>query len=396
MTNSNSKKKISWSFFVFAIWLFSCSTSHLNSQSHTDDTNYSYSPPKNLDDGISVDKLNKVNIDSNKIIELAKLILKDTFPNIHSLLILKDNKLVYEKYFSGSDEISGKKIGVIQHSIDVLHDCRSISKSVTSASIGIAIKQGLLKSIDEPIFQYFKSYEKYFDEEKKKITIRNLLTMTSGLKWNEDISYRDFRNSELQMDMSSNPIQYILSRPMVSKPGVTWNYNGGGTQLLAQIIETVSGLSLDKFAEKNLFIPLGIKKYEWRTLIKNMPAAASGLRLRSRDFLKFGMLYMNNGKYGKTSILNEEWALESLSPLVQRTTGKMKNSGYGYQFWTYSEIVNNNIMDIVEARGNGGQRIFFCKSINLLVVITAGNYNKWDIANDSHSALVNYIIPAIH
>jgi len=354
-------------------------------------TEYHYSIPNQLKDGIAIGNLSEVKLDSSKIIALTKLILKDIFPNIHSLLIVKNNKLVYENYFAGTDEISGKKLGYIEHTMDDLHDLRSISKSVTSACIGVALKQGLIKNIDEPVFQYFKNYEKYFDTTKKKITIRHLLTMTSGLEWNEDISYRDPRNSELQMDISTDPIQYIVSRNSVYQPGSNWNYNGGESQLLAEILKAVCGENLALFAEKNLFRPMGIERYEWLPLKKNMPAAASGLRLRSRDLLKIGLLYMENGNWHNISILNSEWTEQSLLSQVSRPQSK-NYGGYGYQFWTYTDTLNSQLFYITEAKGNGGQRLFFCKQQDLLVLFTAGNYNQWDIENDTHKAFTNYIL----
>ena len=376
-------------FISLFLALVSCQQNHIRS------IDYLYTKPIQLSDDIKVDNLQNTGMDTIQIITLTKLILSDTFPNIHSLLILKDNKLVYENYFSGNDEVIGKKLGYIDHTINDLHDCRSISKSVTSSCIGIAIRKGLIRNIDEPIFPYFKQYGDNFDERKKKITIRHLLTMTSGLKWNEDVSYRDPRNTELRMDNSSDPISFILGRPMDSEPGSTWNYNGGNTQLLGEIIKFVSGFTIDKFAEQELFLPLGITKYEWLPLTTNMPAAASGLRLRSRDLLKFGMLYMNSGRWKDKDILTADWVGHSLNFGVKRPSTNDENAGYGYQFWTYKETINDKQIEIQEAKGNGGQRIFFCKSLNLLVVITAGNYNKWEIKNDSKAALVKYIIPAI-
>jgi CubicO group peptidase (beta-lactamase class C family) len=365
-------------------------------QKHIRSTAYNYSTPIDLLDGIKVTNSFDLQIDKFELAKITKLILSDTIPNIHSLLILKDNHLIYENYFEGEDEKVGKKLGYISHSANDLHDCRSITKSITSACIGIAVTKGLIENIDDPIYPYFKQeYQNKFDDKKKKITIRNLLTMTSGLKWNEDISYRDPRNTELRMDISTDPIDFILGRPMVHEPGETWNYNGGNTQLLADIIKSVSGLSIDKFAEKELFEPLGINRYEWMTLTDNMPAAASGLRLTSRDLLKIGMLYMNNGLWNKKILINPEWINLSLNSEIRRSSTKDTNAGYGFQFWTSEEMINGKAIYIQEAKGNGGQRIFFCKSLNLLVVITAGNYNNWDIKNDSKALLINHIIPAI-
>lgn len=361
-------------------------------------TNYSYQKPQQIEDGLKTDNPQSVGMDTIQIIALTKLILADSFPNIHSLLIYKDNKLVYENYFAGKDQISSKNLGYVEHHPEDLHDCRSISKSIVSACIGIAIKQDLIKSIDEPIFNYFPEYEKHLDSAKSKITIRHLLTMTSGLEWNEMGSYGNFFNSETQMNIRFNPIKYILKQDIVSEPGTKWNYNGGNTQLLAEIIKKVSGLPIDKFAEKNLFQPLGIKKYAWQPLfIKKIPAAASGLRLTSRDFLKFGLLYMDNGKWNNTQIIDSTWTEQSLKPFIERPALKIKfpHGGYGYQFWTYADTIKNKAIEIAEAKGNGGQAIFFCKSLNLLVVTTAGNYNQLDNINDPYKILTNYIIPAI-
>src|SRR5471030_3134598 len=151
----------------------------ISCHSHYRSTTYSYVKPKQLSDGLPVDAMYNNGMDTGRVVALTKLILADKYPNIHSMLILRHGKLIYENYFAGEDEIVGKgHAGYVDHTIDDLHDCRSVSKSFTSACIGIAVKQGFIKSIDEPIFSYFKEYAEYFDPAKRKITIRNLLTMT--------------------------------------------------------------------------------------------------------------------------------------------------------------------------------------------------------------------------
>ena len=200
-------------------------------------------------------------MDTVKIVALTKLILADKYPNIHSMLILRHGKLIYENYFAGEDVDDATPVGYVNHTIDDLHDCRSISKSFTSACIGIAIKQGFIKSIDAPIFPYFREYANCFDSTKRKITIRNLLTMTSGLKWDET-NYDDPKNSYFQMRASKNPVTFILSCKLTSKPGTIWNYSSGNTQLLGEIIWKATGERLDRYAGKNLFAPLGISKYD--------------------------------------------------------------------------------------------------------------------------------------
>ena len=383
------KKNFYYLLFGLTLLLLSdCKRSHYRS------TAYSYSKPQELDDSLQTDNMYSAGMDTGRIVKLTQLILADSFPNIHSLLVFRGNKLIYENYFAGTDEHSGKGyVGYVNHTIDDLHDCRSISKSFTSACIGIAVRQGLIRSIDEPIFSYFPEYAKYFDSTKRKITIRHLLTMTSGLEWDETISYNDPKNSEIQMDGSSDPIEFILSRPMAAEPGTQWKYNGGNPQLLEEILWKASGVRLDKYAEKNLFIPLGIKKYEWVHMVHDMTAAAWGLRLRPRDLAKFGLLFMNNGKWNNHQILDEDWVKQSLSPLV--LVPKSIDGGYGYLFWTGIYRTANDSSDMSFAMGNGGQFIFMCSPLNIMVVFTGGNYNR-DIENNPFVAFNEYIAAGIH
>lgn len=186
--------------------------------------NYYYRAPQAYNDNIIVDDLFNVGIDSFEIVRLTKLLLNDSISNVHSLLIMKDNKLVYETYFAGKDQKHGKRLGYINHSINQLHDCRSISKSVVSACIGIALKNKIIGNVDDPIKTYFPEIK---DSLKGAITIRHLLTMTSGLEWKEIGSYGNFFNSETQMDLRFNPIGYILKQEIHFKPGTQWNYSGG-------------------------------------------------------------------------------------------------------------------------------------------------------------------------
>lgn len=371
----------------------------ISCHSHYRSTVYSYVKPKQLSDGLPVDAMYNNGMDTGRIVALTKLILADKYPNIHSMLIIRRGKLIYENYFAGEDEVhGGTPVGYVNHTIDDLHDCRSISKSFTSACIGIAVRHGYIKSIDEPIFPYFKEYAKYFDPGKRKITIRNLLTMTSGLEWNEKISYRDSDNSETQMDRSDDPISFILSRKLTSVPGTVWNYSGASATLLGEILRKATGERLDKFAGKNLFAPLGIGKYTWDSmpLQKDVTAAAWGLRLRSRDLAKFGLLYMNYGRWGNTQILDTDWVKHSLNTEVSRPSEKPNiPEGYGFQFWVgFIDEGSHYKTDLPHADGNGGQNIFFWRSMDILLVFTGGNYNRRDIPNSGWEAF-GYMVPAV-
>jgi CubicO group peptidase (beta-lactamase class C family) len=380
------------------------------SQTHFRSANYTYQPPQQIGDGLLTNNLINLGIDSNQIAQITKLILVDSFPNIHSLLIAKDNKLVYENYFEGKDENWGSNLGYAKHGKNILHDTRSISKSVVAACIDIAIQQQKIKSIDDPIFNYLPEYTKYKTVQNETITIKHLLTMSSGIKWDENVPHGTSANNETQMERSINPVEYVLNQPMDTIPGKVWKYNSGGVQVLAEILRNVSGDNIDLFAAKYLFAPLRIKEYKW-TYSSNMaiwfhlnkvfskrrkfPAAASGLRLTSRDLLKFGLLYLNNGKCNDKQILSENWVTETLKTKILRDTETSATNGYSYLFWTQTDTVNNKIFKLITARGNGGQRIFINKASNLAVVVTAGNYNKSGIKNDGQLALDKYILSAL-
>ncbi len=325
---------------------------------------------------ITTSTLKDVGINSQVINELVDSIKTGLYPNRHSLLIYKDDKLVLEEYFLGKDHNYDLNIGKINYNDTTLHDMRSVSKSVVSACIGIAISQGLIKGVEQPIFDFFDDYKQYKTDGREELTIWHLLTMTSGLKWNEEISYNDPENSELQMMDSGDGIEFVLSRELTSKPGTVWNYNGGTTELLANIIQRASGKDIHEFANEFLFKPIGIVKSEWViTPATDTPAAASGLRLTSRDMLKFGILYLNEGKWESKQIIPKEWVSESFKSSISRPDG----GSYGYQFWVFDVTVQGKTLTITAAVGLGDQRIYFDEKNNLLVVTTAGNYNIWDI-----------------
>ena len=344
------------------------------------------------EEGIEFASMADVGIDSVSISKIDAAIRNGTYPNIHSLHIVRNNKLVYENYWPGKDETWGDDLGIRIHGRDSLHDVRSISKSVISACVGIAIQQGKIKSIDQKVFDFFPEYKKLDTGLISSLTIKHLLTMSSGLVWNEEVPYDNPENSEIRMTRSSNPVEYVLSQPLEFQPGVSWKYNGGTTQLLAAIIEKAAGKKIDQFANEYLFQLLDIKQFEW---IKfpgtDRPAAASGLRLRPRDLLKFGLLYNNNGTWNGKQIIPKEWIEESFQSHVQRPG----DGGYGYQFWLWQDTINNKPTPFVACVGNGDQRIFFDKTHDMVVVTTAGNYNKWTIKKNTYALMKEHIYPAL-
>lgn len=331
-------------------------------------------------------------MDSVLLNKMTKAIRNHEYSNIHSVLIARGGKLVYEQYFTGKDENWGNPIGEVTFNKETLHDVRSISKSVVSACIGIAIAQGKIKDVNQSVFDFFPEFEEYKTGERAKLTIEHLLSMSSGIRWNEEVPYNDPENSEIKMANASDPVRFVLSEPMDTVPGAVWKYNGGTTQLLAAIIKKVSGQDVDEFARVNLFEPLGVTNFEWINYpATSMPAAASGVRLRARDLLKFGLLYYNHGTWNGKQIIPADWVTKSFETHV----GRGNNEGYGYQFWIWSNQYQGTEVRIVAAVGNGNQRIFFNKEADLVVVSMAGDYNQWNLPRHPGTLLQDFIYPSI-
>lgn len=352
--------------------------------------------PSSKQDGFVLGSFEEARIKKQDIINLENEITNGSY-NIHSILIVRNNKLIYEKYFRGEDAIFPDPAGIIDHNRETLHDCRSVTKSIVSACVGIALEQGKIKSLDDNIFNYFPAYSSYAIGDRAKITIKDLLTMSAGFEWDETTPYVDTLNGEINMSVRPDVVDFILSRPMVHAPGTLWNYSGGCTQLLAEIIKNATGTRIDEFARVNLFNPLNIENYDWyvrKPLTSTDTAIAwapSGLRMRPIDMAKIGSLYLNDGMYDKRKILSANWVKQSLHWQINTSDS---NEGYGFQFWCTKPMIAGEYRDVIMADGNGGQRICMIPSLGVEIVLTAGNYDETGSISDE---LLNKVFfPAIY
>ena len=352
--------------------------------------------PPTKQDGFELGSFEEARIKKQDILHLENEITGGSY-NIHSILILRNNKLIYEKYFQGEDAIFPNPAGVIDHNRETLHDCRSVTKSIVSACVGIALEQGKIHSLDDKIFDYFPTYSSYAIGDRANITIKDLLTMSAGFEWDENTPYIDTGNSEVNMSLQPDVVGYILSRPMVQRPGALWNYSGGCTQLLAEIVKNATGTRIDRFARAFLFTPLTIENYDWYVrppLTATDTAtvwAPSGLRMRPIDMAKIGALYLNGGMYAKQKIFSAPWVKQSLHWQIN-TDGS--GEGYGFQFWCTKPMIAGEYREVIMADGNGGQRICMIPSLNVEIVLTAGNYDESGSTSDE---LLNKVFfPAIY
>lgn len=238
--------------------------------------------------------------------------------------------------------------------------------------MGIAIDKGFIDNIDDPISKYLKPLapKKNLDERKEKITIRNLLTMSSGLDCNDwDMKSK---GQEDKVSKKRDWLQYTLDLPMINDPGAVSNYCSMGAILVAEIVSRASGMTIDKFAERYLFDPLGIVNVSWgHTSDKEIIPSGKRLYMTSRDVAKIGQLVLNDGKWMEQQLVSKKWIEESTIPKT-----KITGIDYGYFWWNLPFMVNGKVMISKAATGNGGQYIIVLPEIDMVAIFTGGAYNS--------------------
>ena len=332
-------------------------------------------------------------LDSLKVSEMEARILDSTYRNIHSVLIVKDQKLVYEKYFQGYKYdymAEGLRGELIQFDKETAHNTASATKSVTSLLVGKAIDKGFIEDSNSKVFSFFPAYSMLNDSAKERISVANLLTMTSGLKWNEqDVFYTEAENDIVQLFITSDPVKFILSKPVINEPGTNWYYNGGGTNLLGEIIHQSSQLKLDEFGEEYLFEPLGIDGYEWGSIKPDLIYASGDMKLKPRDMAKLGQLVLDEGKWNGNQVISSKWIKE----MTEHSVVFSQTRGYAYHWWVQSYKSGSENIISIYADGWGGQRIMVFPTINMVVVFTGGNYFEQPPLDEIVS---KYILPSLH
>ena len=334
---------------------------------------YVYEPPLEIEGDWPVGSLEEAGIDPGPLHEMMADISQSA-DFMQSILVVKDGKLVFEEYMNGWDPLR-------------LHRLQSVTKSVTSTMAGLAISEGLIESVQDPLREYLPEYAELFDETKSKILIEHLLTMTGGFEWNEDATYyAKPEDCDAHLAMASGDfIQYVLEKPMANEPGTVFEYNSGFPNMLGYIIELRAGMNLLEFADAHLFEPLGIERAYWQPESGiDRPGCAGGLRLTSRDMARYGLLYLQDGMWNGEQLLDPEWVRESVKWRLDAYEG-----GYGY-FW--KRYVNEDI-DAFLASGTGGQFIVCIPALDAVVVTTA-QFNT-DKDYQIVGFLLSYVVPAL-
>jgi CubicO group peptidase (beta-lactamase class C family) len=267
--------------------------------------------------------------------------------NIHSILVIRNGYLVLEAYRH-------------PYTPAMPHQINSVTKSITSALFGMALDQGYIESIDQPMLDFFPDRTvANMDDAKEAITLENLLTMTSGLTWRDELGNRGDLSA---LYASPDWLQFVLDRPMKAEPGKRFVYNSGVSNLLTAVMEQATRQDVRTFAKTYLFDPLGIKSAQWLLVDpEGHPFGGTGMLLSPRDMAKFGYLYLNNGNWNGEQIIPADWVEASTQKHIP---ARPVADGYGYQWWV-------SFRGYYMASGYGGQYIIVAPEQNLVVVFTA-------------------------
>ncbi len=332
--------------------------------------------PGRRDDGWPVASVDDdERIDRDALCRMADRLAADS--QVHAVLVACGGTLLFERYFRGDDQIPGRffghRIENITFDADTLHDLKSASKSVMSLALGIAIDRGLIRSVNEPIFNFFPELADLRSAEKDRIQLVHALTMSMGLKWVEATpATGDYDNDEARMHMAGDQSRYVLGLPVIAPAGREFFYNTGALALVSAVIRKTTGMPVDEFTRLNLFEPLGITRVEWERNWGEVDAGG-GLRLRPRDMAKIGQLVLAGGRWSGRQIVSKAWIETSTTVKLTATD----DESYGYLWWLGRIRLNGRDVAWVAAQGRGGQSIRIVPELDLVVVVTAGYYEDY-------------------
>ncbi|MEJ2481617.1 MAG: serine hydrolase [Gemmatimonadota bacterium] len=340
--------------------------------------------PESLDDGWRTASPESGGLDVEVIGELVDAVVKGKLEYTHSLLIARNGRLLVEEYFYGFDR-------------ETRHDMRSASKSVTSTLVGIAIDEGRIQSSDTGVLSCFPDYRRYrhWDDRKAEIRIRHLLTMSSGLDARDGepesaASERAYQSQSAEPDWT----KFALDAPMLWDPGEHLYYGGANPLILGGILARAVGEPVEWFADRTLFAPLGIRDYSFFLDPLGIPYMGGGMFMRPRDMLKYGQLYLDGGTWAGHRIVSEEWIRESRGRYGRLGPIDRNGHQYGYLWWHHAYDVDDVTIETLEARGNGGQYIFVVPSLDMVAVITSGNYRNGGL-RQPEEILRRWVLPAV-
>ncbi len=344
--------------------------------------------PAQADDGLAVTSPAKAGLDGESLQRLAAAAEGDEFKRLTSVLLAVDGKLLFERYFADANT-------------ETFHDVRSVTKTVTSILIGIAIDRNLLGGLDAKVFDFFPEHKVVHpDPRKRDITVEDLLTMSSLLECDDNNRYS--RGNEERMYLIEDWVGFFLDLPIKGFPpwvtppdkssfGRTFSYCTAGVTTLGAVLEKATGRQVEDFAREVLFEPLGIDEVRWPLSPLGLAQTGGGARMTSRDFLKLGLLYLQKGDWDGRQVISKAW--------VETSTAAHVHAGgdnfYGYLWWRRDYAVGERTFPTYFMSGNGGNKVMVVPSERLVAVITSTFYNSRGMHEQSERVLTDYLLASL-
>ena len=302
------------------------------------------------------------------------------YRDVNAIVVYQGGEVLVEEYYNGTTK-------------DDIHDARSIGKSVASALLGIAIDDGFIESLDQPISDFYEleNYENYHPG-KEEITLWDLVTMTSNFA-GDDNDYDTPGNEEYMYD-KPNWVQWALNLPLDSTrvSGEVWKYFTAGAVLLGDILNQSLPNGLEQYAEEKLFSPLGNKNYQWSHTPQGVPSTAGNFRTTAHGFADFGQLYLNGGTWQGQKVISEDWVTESLKIQVETA---FEPNFYGYFWWIKDLASGDNTYRIGYCSGNGGNKIYLIEELDAVIVILASAYNTSYMHHQARAITSQFLLPLL-
>ena len=380
---------------ISALQLFGCgSGSDSSSASAPRQDPYVYRTPTQTADGWTTGDLQQVGMSSTLPSQLVDRIRRREpgFDLIDSVLIARNGVLVFDELTRTALEAGDEQIG--NRDLN-LHALNSVTKSFTSTAVGIAIDQGYLPNIDLNVHDYYsdKIPIQNFTSDKAGIRLRDWLTMRAGYSWDESsISYLDSRNVWRQMGASSDPVRFVLDRPMADAPGSTFTYNTGVSFLLGDLVHRATQQEFSNYLSANLLSKLDIQTFRYVS-VGGQLAGGSGLFLSHRDMAKLGQLFLDGGVWNQVRVVSQSWVTLATQT---HTPSRSPNAGYGLQWWTTTFSYQGRELPSFYANGFGAQYVIVIPELKLVVGLTGHALTDAQASSRAQVRVVqDFVLPAI-
>jgi len=361
--------------------------------------NYVYTPPEQSSDEWQTASLEDVGMDPTPFVDLINRLRGHNQHRVHGIVLARHGMLVFEHYFSGLTHPTWGETPVT-FTRDTPHVLSSVTKSFTAVLLGIAIDHGFITGLDDRVLQFYPELADLETDGREQMTLDHLVNMASGLAWNETVVGLTDPTNHLTafinraLTTSDDLVRFVLEKSMVADPGTLYNYSGGNTNVIGDIVRQGTGMRLDQFATQYLFAPLGIDRTWWWVLRPDFVYASGDLALVPRDMARFGQLFLQDGRWNGQQIISERWIRLAAEPVFLFSEPYWALDygmvGYSHGWWPNDTSYGAGAFS---ASGWGGQQIIVMPELDMVAAITGGSY--WVVPYMTTHQIMLYVLSAV-